>query len=681
MNELIVKVLPNIIDKLINKLLSSDHKKNDIDIDSIENRIKNHLIEVANWSSRIEIHGISKALSTTQATVPLSIQHEPRKFKRPNISSETISESEILDIDGNLIILGDPGAGKTTTIKRIAYGLLTGNGESFVSENLYQYPIVIRLRRLKDGENLLTNIANIMGVGFETVEILREVNETREVEISEKEIKEMGRSALNNNEKEIRNKSEEQLLEIGRKVLLRKNNIFMHEYIIPKDEKIGRLHDITMKVLKRKINYKKKVVFIEHRAGKRLLIDVLADIINDSYALILLDGLDEVNLPHKADIEDDIEALGLKLANSKILVTLRSGNYNRNINGFDVVQLCDLDLSQTKKIISCWSTENEDFLKRLDGKPYRDLADRPLFLTQLLVIYSKYRYLPEQAKDIYKMMIDLVLREWDSRKGIHRHSGYAGFSPEKKMEFLSKLAYYITYKIKRKVFTHNNLVECYNAIHEGFNLPADEANEVAEEIEAHTGLIISFYGGSYEFSHLSLQEYLCASYLVTSPITPVMGRYMEGNSTPLAVAVSLSLEPSNWLAALILNERIFHSINEHNLIPFFSRLKQEKPYFIKSELLGFAILKLIGIFSRESERKITPYLEWLYSLPPVKESVNQVIEKYYILLPIKFNSEAIDLQIYGKSWNKPYDVTLNAPEHLFIRGRFAVDFKNLIPKI
>jgi hypothetical protein len=275
------------------------------------------------------------------------------------------------------------------------------------------------------------------------------------------------------------------------------------------------------------------------------------------------------------------------------------------------------------------------------------------------------------------MMIELVLREWDvEKKNLHRTTKYAGFEPEKKMSFLSKLSYHLTYKINKNVFTHDDLVSCYNVIYKGFSLPSDEANEVAEEIESHTGLIVSFYGSSFEFSHLSLQEYLCASYIVKLPITPVLGRYMEKNPAPLAIAVSLSSEPSEWMASLLLNEQIFLSINEASLITFFSRLKQENPYLAESDLLGFAIIKTIGIFSRENKREINPYLEWIYSLPSVKKSAKKVVKKYYIVSELKGKKERIQLTLNKRSWNRPQDITISAPKNLILRGRFANEFLN-----
>ena len=69
---------------------------------------------------------------------------------------------------------------------------------------------------------------------------------------------------------------------------------------------------------------------------------------------------------------------------------------------------------------------------------------------------------------------------------------------------------------------------------------------VVAEIESHTGLIVESHYRHFEFSHLSIQEFLCAKHLVNLPYSQDTIKYFLEYPEPLAIAVSISGEPSLW---------------------------------------------------------------------------------------------------------------------------------------
>lgn len=74
---------------------------------------------------------------------------------------------------------------------------------------------------------------------------------------------------------------------------------------------------------------------------------------------------------------------------------------------------------------------------------------------------------------------------------------------------------------------------------------------------------------------------------------------MAEYSQPIAVAVSLSSDPSRWLADLFLRTTGFFKLSADPVRGFLERLTLEEPRFGKSLLLGFAALKLVFSFGDE----------------------------------------------------------------------------------
>lgn len=514
--------------------------------------IERHLIEVVNWANQVQFFGMGVPDSTESATIALEFQSEPRRFRRATNPSHTKHERELIEDPDHCLLLGEPGSGKTTTLKRLARTLLT---EPPTAEGTSpQYPLVVRLRELLEGEEILTRISDILGLSYAREDVI---------------------------------------------------------YHIPATSAGMMSRDV------------KHVVW---KAGTVLLIDVLSELLNRSSALLLLDGLDEVRPEHRSRIREEMVFLGRRLSTAKIIVSCRSGDYAQTMEGFAVFEICPLSEEQIQAIKNRWLGADEtSFFECLQNLPYFDLADRPLLLTQLLFVYKRYGYLPEQPSLIYKKIVRLLLEEWDATRGIRRGSTYSGFDPERKAEFLAALSFHLTYTLREKSFTEDDLSRAYVAICGPFGLPLDESIDVAQELQTHTGIIVAGPRDTYEFCHLSLQEYLCASYLVRAPFDALGMRHLASYSAPLAVAATLSSRPGSWLGSLLLDPDRAQAFDSSSMSSLISRLVTERPFFETSELLGFA---LVGLFRRFAS--LRNHLEDLLQLQGALASLALALRWYRI---------------------------------------------------
>lgn len=97
--------------------------------------------------------------------MPLGISNTPRKFQSNATSADAgLSETELLNSTCHHVILGDPGAGKSTAVKRLARHILLEEGSG---KDQWQIPIVVRLREVDTDLPISAAISFCLGVRYE----------------------------------------------------------------------------------------------------------------------------------------------------------------------------------------------------------------------------------------------------------------------------------------------------------------------------------------------------------------------------------------------------------------------------------------------------------------------------------------------------------------------------------
>lgn len=129
--------------------------------DQINAAIASHQREVKRWSEEIAFKDLLKPKTTSEVFVPLNIYLIPRrqrfsKYEQiPSAPLSSILEGE--DIP-HLVILGQPGAGKTTAIKHVCQQMLT-DGTICPKQN---FPLLIRLRDLNNARTISGDLDDLV---------------------------------------------------------------------------------------------------------------------------------------------------------------------------------------------------------------------------------------------------------------------------------------------------------------------------------------------------------------------------------------------------------------------------------------------------------------------------------------------------------------------------------------
>jgi predicted NACHT family NTPase len=250
---------------------------------------------------------------------------------------------------------------------------------------------------------------------------------------------------------------------------------------------------------------------------------VMLEILRQGWALILLDGLDEVRDADSRRVLRQIREFSQHFSQNQFVITCRIAAWEYTFEQFTEVEIADFDDEQIADFSSKWFRSKNDpikaerFLERLkEDAPIWELATSPLLLTLLCLVFEDSGSFPSNRGELYQTGVDVLLKKWDVKRNIEREQVYKRLSLKRKEDLLSQIAH-TTFEAGNYFFKQRE-VERYitqyiqnlpDASTDPEALELDSA-EVLKSIEAHHGLFVERARGIYSFSHLTFHEYFTA---------------------------------------------------------------------------------------------------------------------------------------------------------------------------
>lgn len=565
---------------------------------NLETRISQSINDAINWAASFQVVGMMPE-STNEKTIPLSLTDMPRRFRfvqDKKAAENVIEECQILQNGQSTLLLGDPGCGKTTTLKRLTHQLILGDSDQ---STRHAIPLVLRFKELAQNSSIIEELANRLGLP---------------VEWRGKQMRDQDSLPAGN-----------------------------------------------------------------YWIGQELARDVLSDFFAQNRSIIILDGLDEYQgrLP---ELIKEMNWLQRNSNQSQVIVSCRSGAEYEGLENFVHLEVKPLTAKQVDQIALHLSVDPTRFRRALSKIPYIDIIDRPLHLVQLLIIFKSSGTLPDYRVDTYRLILELMLRVWDEDKSVQRYSKYSKFSANRKAQFLAALAYYLTFDLQTLSFDTRQLQSIYLNIRSRFDLPLDEERQVIREVESHTGLVISTTFDRYEFSHLSLQEFLAAEYISRNVGAVSPARYISVAPEASALAVTLVSDPTNFLISL------FGGDSDHpigRVSSFIHRLLLERATFDSSPALGIVIIKMFARYETYAGGTQLKSILRLFQIGAASDSVNLALK----LFQIHEESDSTILKFkVADEFDLPFSLPAHIPKSIQMKRRIwedlilAVQHKNSIAK-
>jgi len=247
--------------------------------------------------------------------------------------------------------------------------------------------------------------------------------------------------------------------------------------------------------------------------------------------LVLLDGLDEVPAETLNHVITEIENLVDLYDNNRFIASCRVAAYTfGGFKRFNDVAMASFEDKQIERFIRNWFQKPRDLetetsqrcwelLNSPDYQAAKELAQPPLLLTLLCVIYDEFQDFPKKRHQVYGEALDVLLRKWASEKRLQKEPIYQQFGSDLELELLSEIAY-TSFVDDQLFFSKQILLDQIQDFQTGNkNAPDLDAGVILQEVQVQQGILVEQSRNAYSFSHLTFQEYLTAKFIVDNQKT------------------------------------------------------------------------------------------------------------------------------------------------------------------
>ncbi len=160
--------------------------------------------------------------------------------------------------------------------------------------------------------------------------------------------------------------------------------------------------------------------------------------------------------------------------------------------------------------------QTRQLMQAIQGNPrIRDLAINPLMLTVIAIVHRDRVKLPDRRAELYGEAVDVLLGKWDEAREVQELPVLPGqsFDTGDKRLMLQSVALRMHEQARKEI----ELSDLRQFLEERFGTLLPDARQVGQAvhrfldvIEQRTGLLVGRGEGVYAFSHLTFQEYLAA---------------------------------------------------------------------------------------------------------------------------------------------------------------------------
>ncbi len=296
--------------------------------------------------------------------------------------------------------------------------------------------------------------------------------------------------------------------------------------------------------------------------------------------LVMLDGLDEVAKKSDRTIVSRWVAKQMEAhPKTAFILTSRPHGYENNILGEQVdivLEVQPFTFAQMKQFIQGWYVQTEIIQQRRDtpaarleakekaedlieallqNPAIRRMASNPLLVTMISTVHHLGNALPGKRIELYKEICDVLLGRRVYAKKIN-----LPLSGEQNQSLLQELALDLMIRGTQKFTAKESKLLIKETLEKAPNnkLTVEEWLEV---IKNDVGLIVEKETGSYEFAHLSFQEYLAAVQVKASNQENILIQNFQNSTWAETIRLYAALSDTTQLIECAIQNRSITSLS------------------------------------------------------------------------------------------------------------------------
>ena len=246
----------------------------------------------------------------------------------------------------------------------------------------------------------------------------------------------------------------------------------------------------------------------------------LEELLDSGQAILLFDGLDEINTEHRRKFEHDLEFFSDRYKENSFIISSRPYGDFRAFNRFMVLELSPLSKDQALTLIDKLVFREDEpeikasFKRILFSTLYRThraFVENPLLLTIMLMTYEQYAEIPSKMHVFYHEAYVTLAQRHDASKGSYTRILKTGLTASRFADYFAELCAR-SYRDQKFELTELEFEKYFNILNEK---KKDDYTLNASDFlyDLTVNMCLMFYEGQkYHFIHRSFQEYFCALY-------------------------------------------------------------------------------------------------------------------------------------------------------------------------
>ena len=259
-------------------------------------------------------------------------------------------------------------------------------------------------------------------------------------------------------------------------------------------------------------------------------IETIEAILEHGMALLLFDGLDEINTTNLVDFTKKLNKFIMKYPENFFIVSSRPYSNFQSLTGFSLLKLEPFTKGQALDLIDRYSYFEETpkvqkkFRDLLDQKLYythKNFSDNPLLLSIMMLTFKMDAEIPTEKYKFYDLAYEVLSRRHDATKDSYIRHLSTGWNAD---QFALCFSYFCaaSYTDSKMSFSPGDLEHYFmrlqNRVYDGKlrGIKIEDVEHVTSEQFAYdvTNNLCLMYreGLNYDFIHRSFQEYFCARY-------------------------------------------------------------------------------------------------------------------------------------------------------------------------